>query len=102
MEEGNAFGAWLKEQRQRLDLTQEKFAERIGCNYDYIRKIESGTRRPSKEIAELLHRELGLPDDRLEEFVRIARGHSASVHEAGHGTSAANGKEAAAPGAEPG
>src|SRR3954447_25111932 len=73
MDESNAFGAWLKDQRRLLDITQEEMAGRIGCNYDYIRKIESGNRRASKAMAKLLHEHLGLPQEDLEEFIRFAR-----------------------------
>jgi len=46
-----SFGHWLKQQRRSLDLTQDQLAERIGCSSDLFRKIEAGTRRPSRSIA---------------------------------------------------
>src|SRR4051794_12873889 len=79
MDESNAFGAWLKDHRKMLDTTQEELAERVGCNYDYIRKIESGSRHASKAMAKLIGNQLGLSGDELEVFVRLARGHSPSV-----------------------
>ncbi|MBK6561992.1 MAG: helix-turn-helix transcriptional regulator [Dehalococcoidia bacterium] len=46
------FGEWLKRRRQNLDLTQAKLAERCaGCTVFALRKIESGERRPSKQLA---------------------------------------------------
>lgn len=67
------FGAWLKERRKALDLTQEDLAERIGCSPVTILKIEAGTRRPSKQLAELLATHLEIsPEERLA-FLRMAR-----------------------------
>ena len=54
MESEPTFGQWLKQRRQELDLTQEALAEATGCSSDSIRKIESGRRRPSRQIADLL------------------------------------------------
>ncbi len=68
------FGPWLKERRQALDLTQEALAERIDCSVDTIRKIEAGTRRPSRQIAELLGRTLGIAPEWQLAFLQWARG----------------------------
>lgn len=67
------FGRWLRARRTALDLTQWDLAERIGCSRDVIQKIESGTRRPSKQIAELLVGSLDLPLQERPAFVRWAR-----------------------------
>ena len=48
------FGEWLSQQRKARDLTQEDLAERIGCSVWSIQKIEVGTRRPSKQVAQIL------------------------------------------------
>ena len=48
------FGAWLKARRKALDLRQEDLAFRVGCSFKTIEKIESGERRPSRQVAELL------------------------------------------------
>src|SRR5215217_8110709 len=48
------FGAWLRTQRKEQDLTQEALAERAGCSWEMVRKIEAGTARPSRQLAELL------------------------------------------------
>lgn len=48
------FSDWLKRRRQSLDLTQAELAERAGCSVFALRKIETGERRPSKQLAGLL------------------------------------------------
>lgn len=68
------FGEWLKRRRQRLDLTQAELAERAGCSVFALRKIESGERRPSKQLAGLLAVALHLPPDQINAFVAAARG----------------------------
>ncbi len=68
-----SFGVWLKQSRTALDLTQWDLAERIGCSRDAIQKFEAGTRRPSKQIAELLVAALNLPPEVRPAFVRWAR-----------------------------
>jgi predicted ATPase/DNA-binding XRE family transcriptional regulator len=69
----SSFRYWLKQQRRSLDLTQEELAERIGCSSDLIRKIEAGTRRPSRYIAEQLALSLEIAPESREIFVRFAR-----------------------------
>jgi len=69
-----SFGGWVKHRRRMLDLTQEDLAQRAGCSVFTLRKIESGERRPSKQLAGLLAETLEIhPDDR-QAFVRVARG----------------------------
>ena len=68
-----AFNHWLKIRRTTLDLTQWDLAERVGCSREAIQKIESGTRRPSKQIAELLVACLDIPPEERLDFVRWAR-----------------------------
>jgi transcriptional regulator with XRE-family HTH domain len=68
-----AFNHWLKIRRTALDLTQWDLAERVGCSREAIQKIESGTRRPSKQIAELLIAGLEVPLEERSAFVRWAR-----------------------------
>src|SRR5438094_4760891 len=74
MNEGLSFGQWLKQRRKVVDLTQERLAECVGCSLPTIEKIESGERRPSRQIAELLARCLAVPSEELPAFVRFARG----------------------------
>ncbi len=68
------FGEWLKLQRRKLDLTQDELALRMGCSIFALRKIESGERRPSKQLAGLLAKALDIPRDQQETFTRVARG----------------------------
>jgi predicted ATPase/Tfp pilus assembly protein PilF/DNA-binding XRE family transcriptional regulator len=74
MNEGLAFGQWLKQRRKALDLTQERLSERVGCSLPTVEKIESGERRPSRQIAELLAAVLEIAPDEVPAFVRFARG----------------------------
>ena len=67
------FDLWLKERRRSLGLTRKELAERIGCSTVTIVKIETGERRPSRQIAELLAVSLGIPQDQVNGFVDFAR-----------------------------
>lgn len=67
------FGQWLKWRRTALDLTQWELAERIGCSRETIQKIEAGSRRSSKQIAELLADGLKSTPEEREALVRWAR-----------------------------
>jgi predicted ATPase/transcriptional regulator with XRE-family HTH domain len=68
------FGEWLKKRRKALDLTQEELAQRAGCSVFALRKIESGERRPSKQLAELLAQSLEISSEEMPVFIKIARG----------------------------
>ncbi len=77
MEQQLHFGEWLRQRRAGLDLAQWELAERIGCSRAAIQKIESGTRRPSKQVAELLATCLGIAPEDRDAFVNWARlGHT--------------------------
>lgn len=43
-------GFRIREERQRVKLTQEQLAELAGCNESYIGQIERGEKNPSLEI----------------------------------------------------
>lgn len=68
------FGEWLQRRRKALDLTQADLAQCAGCSVFAVRKIESGDRRPSKQLAGLMADCLGIPHEDQEIFVRVARG----------------------------
>jgi predicted ATPase/DNA-binding XRE family transcriptional regulator len=68
------FGEWLQQRRKSLDLTRGELAQRAGCSVFALRKIESGERRPSKQLAELLGTAIGIPPEDKITFVRVARG----------------------------
>jgi predicted ATPase/transcriptional regulator with XRE-family HTH domain len=69
-----SFGEWLKLRRKALDLTQAELAQRAGCSVHALRKIESGERRPSKQLAGLLANSLEIPPEEHTTFVKVARG----------------------------
>jgi predicted ATPase/DNA-binding XRE family transcriptional regulator len=68
------FGEWLKIRRKTLDLTQAELAQRAGCSVHTLRKIESGERHPSKQLAALLANSLEVSPDQRATFVKVARG----------------------------
>jgi non-specific serine/threonine protein kinase len=67
------FGQWLKERRKALDLTQEELAERVGCSIWMVQKIETGGRRPSRQVVSLLAEALRVPTDKRQAFMSLAR-----------------------------
>ena len=69
-----SFGEWLKRQRKALGVAQKILAGHANCSVVTIRKIESGERRPSRQLAESLGRYFDIPEDQLLAFVRYARG----------------------------
>lgn len=73
MEPNSSFGYWVRRRRKALDMTQEMLAQRVGCALDTIRKIESGARRPSRQIAERLAEQLELPRESWDDFLLAAR-----------------------------
>ncbi|HET9495838.1 MAG TPA: helix-turn-helix domain-containing protein, partial [Chloroflexia bacterium] len=68
-----SFGQWLKQRRKALDLTRESLADRVGCSWETIRKIEDGARKPSLQIAELLAEQLSVPVEERGAFLQFAR-----------------------------
>jgi predicted ATPase/transcriptional regulator with XRE-family HTH domain len=68
------FGEWLKRRRKTLDMTQDELAQRAGCSASALRKIETGERRPSKQLSALLAAALEIPPEDQQTFIRIARG----------------------------
>ncbi len=68
-----AFGAWLKDRRRMLDLTQVELASEVGCAVVTIQKIEAAKRRPSKQMAERLADVLQVPVVDNPAFLAFAR-----------------------------
>jgi len=68
------FGEWVKCRRKSLDLTHSELAKRVGCSISAIRKIESGDRKPSKQLSGLLAKALEIPEENSQTFIRISRG----------------------------
>src|ERR1044071_4444130 len=69
-----SFGAWLRQQRRMLDLTQQALADQVGCARITLRRIESGGRKPSKELAQILLSKLGVPEIEWPQWIQFARG----------------------------
>ncbi len=67
------FGAWLRHQRRRADLTQAELATRLGYSVVTIRKIERDELRPSKQFAERLAKCLTIPPEEVARFLAYAR-----------------------------
>jgi len=67
------FGRQIRQQRRELELTQEELAERAGCSVDTIRKLEAGSLRPSRQLAEILAAKLEIPPDKQSALVALAR-----------------------------
>jgi non-specific serine/threonine protein kinase len=74
MADPTAFGLWLKQQRQVRKLPRKALAAAIDCSEVEIAKIEGGTRRPSRQIAELLAAYFGVPAAEWAAFDAFARG----------------------------
>ncbi len=72
-DEGTSFGLWLQQRRKELDLTRRDLAWRAGCSAKTVEKIETGERRPSKQIAECLAGCLDIPQEERSKFVEFAR-----------------------------
>lgn len=68
------FGELLRARRAALDLTRAELAGRVGCSTELIRRIEAGTRRPSKQVAARLAASLAIPEGEWAAFVAAARG----------------------------
>lgn len=68
-----SFGIWVKRRRKSLDLTQQELARQIGCSPSLIFKIESDERRPSRQMAELLAKQLDIPPEQVSLFLKTAR-----------------------------
>lgn len=73
MPETVSFGAWIKQRRRELDLTQKEIARQIGCASSTIEKIEQGVLRPSRQIAALLAEQLEISPEEYAAFVQWAR-----------------------------
>lgn len=72
------FGDWLKRRRRALDLSQEELSTKAGCSVHFLRKLEAGDRKPSKQLACLLARALEIPPEDQLTFTRMARGERAA------------------------
>lgn len=76
MEDGISFGHWIRRRRKGLDLTQDALAQQVGCSVATIRKIEAGSRRPSRQIAERLADCLEIKTAERTLFIEASRAYS--------------------------
>ena len=68
-----SFDDWVRQRRKAQGLTQAELAERVGCALVTIKKIEQATRRPSRQMAELLAEALAIHEAERDTFLRMAR-----------------------------
>src|SRR5688500_1687622 len=78
MQDEISFGDWLRKQRRTLDLTRQTFANQVGCAEVTLRRIEAGTLKPSKELANILLEKLGISEAERPQWITFARGISGS------------------------
>jgi predicted ATPase/DNA-binding XRE family transcriptional regulator len=74
MTESISFGTWLRQHRRALDLTQQAFADQVGCARITLSRIEADTLRPSQQLASIILEKVGIPQMEREQWVRFARG----------------------------
>lgn len=67
-------GHWIQQRRRALSLTQKELGQRVGCAAETVRKIESDTRRPSRDIATRLAHALEIPASEHSTFVLVVQG----------------------------
>src|SRR6476469_4522800 len=68
-----SFGEWLKRRREAMGFTQKELAYAAGCSVSTLRKVESGERRPSRQVAELLATCLEIAPEERKAFMQLAR-----------------------------
>src|SRR5262245_66288099 len=78
MHDDGEFGRRLRQLRRARDLTQEALAQAAFCALDTIKKLETGRRRPSRQLAVQLADLLGLDATERAAFLAAARASAAS------------------------
>src|SRR5258707_5024378 len=73
MHDNGEFGRQLRQLRRARDLTQEALAQAAFCALDTIKKLESGRRRPSRQMAIQLADVLVLTAEERSAFLAAAR-----------------------------
>lgn len=68
-----SFGAWLRQRRRALDLTQAELAARLFCAKGTVRRLEADDLRPSKQLAEQIAAVFAVPDEQRAAFIAFAR-----------------------------
>jgi transcriptional regulator with XRE-family HTH domain len=67
-----AFGRLVRRHRHRLNLSQEKLAQRAGISCRHMSFLETGKARPSREIAIEIANALAVPTHELGVFLEVA------------------------------
>ncbi|HEX6292356.1 MAG TPA: helix-turn-helix domain-containing protein [Herpetosiphonaceae bacterium] len=73
IQHSSSVGQWIKERRRAISLSREALADQVGCSVETIRKIETGRRRPSLQIAERIATALRIGEAERASFVQLAR-----------------------------
>ncbi len=68
----NQLGSLLRQARERIGLSRDELARRIGLDASYIYRLETGARRPSREVALALAEALGIKSDELDQWLITA------------------------------
>lgn len=68
-----SFGEWIRQRRRALDLTQAELADLVGYAAITIRRVEAGSRRPSKDLIDRLAQRLDVPEQERAAFGRLGR-----------------------------
>lgn len=66
-----AFVRTIRERRIALELTQAQLAQRVGCAVVTLKRIETGSLHPSRELAERILRILDVAPDQREKLLRL-------------------------------
>ncbi|MDH4117724.1 MAG: helix-turn-helix domain-containing protein [Acidimicrobiia bacterium] len=64
-EDGSEIGEFIREQRERANLSLRRLADRAGISNPYLSQIERGIRKPSAEILKRLSRALEISAESL-------------------------------------
>ena len=66
-----SFGAWLKQQRQQRNLSQQKLAEILGCSNSFLSRVEACDKPPSIAMLKSLAALWSIEEDRILLLARI-------------------------------
>ncbi|MFV0375142.1 helix-turn-helix domain-containing protein [Microbacterium sp.] len=67
------FGDWVRTRRRALDRTQAELAAQVGYSTITVRRVESGQRRPSRQLVDALAERLEVPVEERESFRDLGR-----------------------------
>ena len=63
-----AFGTYLRQIRERKNISLRELAKKIGVSGAFLSDIELGRRFPSADKIELLAKEIGVPLEELQQY----------------------------------